>query len=183
MKTTLHTRNYNVSDKLRVIIDRKVAKLDKYFDAKAECIIVCERVGSTEKMELTIISGGHTFRAQENKGNMYHNIDKVLEKVEHQVHKNRDKLRTAIRKDAVNEKQLSYARRADVRAIVIPEVKKNKSFDILTLPDHEAETRMSTLDHDFFVYADEKHHGVKVMYRRPDGHVGVIDITNAHVKN
>jgi putative sigma-54 modulation protein len=58
-------------------------------------------------------------------------------------------------------------------------VKKNKSFPALVLSDKEAELNLSTLDHNFFIYADEKTKGIKVMYRRPDGNVGVIEVTNA----
>lgn len=179
MKLTIHTKNYNVSDRLRDIFEKKVAKLEKYFAEDASCVLVCTKVGIVEKLEVTIIANGHAFRAQEENRSMYSNIDIVLSKIERQVVKNKEKLKAAIKHDAVDEKRLAYMHPRDTAKFIEPEVKKNKAFPIKALTDKEAELELATLDHNFFIYANEKTGGVKVMYRRTDGHVGVIDVTNA----
>ena len=180
MKITIHTKNYNVSDKLRTIIEHKLEKVERYFDETAECTIVCSRVGTVERMELTITARGHAFRAQEENRSMYNNIDIVLAKIERQIIKNKEKLSSIIRDNATEEKRFMFAKTK--QKFVQPEVKKNKAFPIRVLTDKQAELNMATLDYDFFVYADEATQGVKVMYRRNDGHVGVIEITNAALK-
>jgi len=180
MTVKYHTRNFHVSEKLADIIDKKLEKLSKYFE-KGEAIAVCQKVGNRERMELTIISGGHSFRAQEESDSMYKNVDMVLAKIERQIVKNHEKLRTIIRKEAVEQKKYEYIKPKHVGSTMPAEIKKTKSFDIKTLSDADAELNLATLDHDFFVYADEKTKGVKVMYKRDDGHVGVIDVTNAGV--
>jgi len=181
MKTTIHTKNYVVSDRLKGIIDKKLVKISKYFD-KSECVIVCTRVGTIERMELTITSGGHAFRAQQENRSMYSNIDIVLGKIERQIIKNRERLRTILRKDAMEEKATGFFKAKEVGKAFIPVVKKNKAFAIIAMNDTQAELNLATLDYGFFIYADEKTKAVKVMYRRNDGHVGVIDILNASVK-
>jgi len=182
MKTTIHTKNYNVSDRLRLIIDKKLSKLDKYFGDDAACTIVCVKVGDVEKMEVTITARGHAFRAQDENRSMYNNIDIVLSKIERQIVKNKEKLQTIIRREAVDEKHLAYISKSQAHKFTEQVVKKNKSFGIKVLSDKEAELDLATLDHDFFVYADEKTNGVKIMYNRGDGSVGIIEITNASVK-
>ena len=182
MKTTVHTKNYNVSDRLHAIIDKKLSKLDKYFGEDAACTIVCVKVGNVEKMEVTITANGHAFRAQEEDRNMYNNIDLVLSKIERQIVKNKERLKTIIRKEAVDEKHFAYLSKYKAGNIFISEIKKNKSFAIKVLSDKDAELDLSTLDHNFFVYADEHTKGVKVMYNRGDGSVGIIEITNACLK-
>ena len=180
MKLTVHTKNYHVSEKLQGIIEKKLEKIDKYFDY-AECTVVCTRVSNTEKMEVTITSGGHAFRAQEENRSMYSNIDVVLAKIERQIVKNKEKLQSVIRRDAVDKKNFAFISKK--QDFVTAEVVKNKSFDIKLLTDEEAELGLGTLDHNFFIYADEKTKGVKVMYRRPDGHVGIIEVGNASIKS
>ena len=182
MKTTIHTKNFTVSDKLRGIIEKKLSKIERYFGNDATCTVVCSKVGIVERMELTITSQGHAFRAQEENRSMYSNIDIVLSKIERQVVKNRDKLRTIVRREAVEQKQFAYVKPKQVTKMFEPLVKKNKAFAIKILSDKEAELNLATLDHSFFVYADEATKGIKVMYRRDDGHVGVIEITNASLK-
>ena len=179
MKTTIHTKNYNVSDRLRTIINKKLEKIDKYFGEDAACTIVCAKVGNIEKMEITISARGHAFRAQEENRSMYSNIDIVLSKIERQIVKNKEKLKAIVRREAIDEKHLAYISKSQVSKFTQQEVKKNKSFAIKTLSDKEAELDLATLDHDFFAYADEKTGGVKIMYNRGDGSVGIIEITNA----
>ena len=182
MKTTIHTKNFNVSDRLRGIIEKKLEKIQKYFGDDVECIIVCTKVGITEKMEITITSQGHAFRAQEENRSMYSNIDIILSKIERQIVKNKEKLRTIVRREAIDEKQFAYIRRGEAQRYIPAEIKKNKAFDIKILSDKEAELDLATLDHNFFVYADASTHAVKIMYRRSDDNVGVIEITNAALK-
>jgi putative sigma-54 modulation protein len=182
MEIKYHGKNYHVGDKLDDVVQKKLGKLEKYFDKETSAIVVCSKVANTEKMEITIISGGHSFRAETSGSSMFKNIDVALGKIERQIVKNRERLRTVIRKEAIEEKKYAYVKPKHVEAEFAAEVKKNKSFPVRTLSDRDAEINLSTLDHDFFVYADEKTKGVKVMYRRPDGHVGVIDLTNASVK-
>ena len=181
MKITYTNRNYHISDRLMGIIDKKLEKIRKYFDDTTTCTIVCTKVGAIEKMELTIISNGHAFRAQEENRSMYNNIDIVLSKIERQIIKNKEKLRSIIRREAVENKKYAYVSKK--QTFVNTEVRKNKSFDVKSLTDEEAKLALATLDHDFFVYANKTSGRVNVMYRRDDGHVGIIDISNAGLQS
>jgi len=184
MKTTIHEKNYSVSPRLREIIDKKLERIQKYFDNDVECIIVCQKVGPTEKMEITLVTHqGHAFRAQEEDRSMYNNIDNALKKIERQIVRNKERLNTIIRKNAVEDKKFAYIKPKEVKNLGRSEIKKVKSFPIKVLSDQEAELDLATLDHNFFMYADEITHGVKVMYRRIDGHVGVIEIQNASLRS
>ncbi|MDR0461855.1 MAG: ribosome-associated translation inhibitor RaiA [Christensenellaceae bacterium] len=182
LNITIHERNYKVSDKLRDLVEKKLEKIQKYFDEKTSFIMVCASVSGTERMELTITSKGHSFRAQADSRNMYSNIDIVLGKIERQVVRNKEKLRTVLRHESINEKTLSYTKPKEIWNLPSTEIKKTKSFDIKLMSDTVAELALATLDISFFIYADEKTKNVKVMYKREDGHVGVIDVTNASVK-
>ena len=186
MKVTVHTKNYVVTDRLRAIIDKKLEKIKKYFDGDAECVIVCTKVGAMEKMEITIIahqgSRSHAFRAQEENRSMYNNIDILLSKIERQIIKNKEKL-NCVRRNVVEQNKFAFVKPKEIKKIKRAEIKKVKSFPIKVLSDQEAELDLATLDHNFFVYADEITHGVKIMYRRVDGHVGVIEIQNASLRS
>ena len=181
MEIKYHTKNFTVSDKFRGIVEKKLEKIKKYFGEDSIAVIVLSTATNREKMELTITSGGHAFRAQEESRSMFSNIDGVLSKIERQVVKNKERLQTVVKQNAVDARALAFVNRNALKTTDV-EVKKNKSFAIKTLSDKEAELNLATLDHDFFVYADEATGGVRIMYRRPDNHVGVIDITNATAK-
>jgi len=181
MKINYITKNYSVNDRMRTIIEKKLERIQKYFDSDASATIVCTKVGNTEKMEITITSRGHAFRAQEENRSMYSNIDFVLSKIERQIVKNKEKLQTVIRREAVDEKKFAYKQSKQVISAGT-EVKKTKSFDIKVLTNEQAEVALATLDHNFFIYANQKTGRINVMYRRSDGHVGIIEVNNAGVK-
>ena len=180
MKLVIHTKNYVVSDRLKTIIEKKIEKMRKYFDEDAVCMAVCTKVANMEKMEITITAKGHAFRAQEENRSMYSNIDVVLAKIERQIVKNKERLQSVVRREAMDDKKYAYSHKEKNLAPI--EIMKNKAFDIRKLTAEEAKLGIDTLDHDFFVYADKQTGGVRIMYRRDDGNVGIIEVGNAGIK-
>ena len=85
MKVEISSKNYNVSDRLREVIEKKVAKLDKYFNDDAVAKVNCKMEGIVAKLELSIRSRGLFYRAEVTGDNMYENIDLALPKVEKQI--------------------------------------------------------------------------------------------------
>lgn len=179
MKITTHTKNYHVGVKLETMLSKKLEKIDKYFDAGAECIIKCTCIGKTEKLEITITQGGRLFRAESSEGSMFVNIDKVLSKLERQIVKHKEKLRSVLVKESLEDKTLAYNARHP--KIMATEILRQKTFNIDPLTEDEAELALDTSDHSFWIYANKKTGKVNVMYRRKDGHVGIIEVENSKV--
>lgn len=179
MKITTHTKNYRVSLKLENILAKKLSKIEKYFDAGAECVIRCTCIGKTEKLEITIIQGGKQFRAESADGNMFANIDRAVAKLERQIIKHKEKLRSVLAKESFEDKTLAYHARTP--KILTTEILRQKTFSIEPLSEDEAELALDTSDHSFWIYANKKNGKVNVMYRRKDGHVGIIEVENSRV--
>jgi len=177
MQLTTHAKNFNISDKLMGIIAKKLEKVGKYFDENTTCTVVCTRIGKTEKMEITISQKSHIFRAEATSSNMYVNIDLALAKIEKQIIKYREKLRDVI-KDADDKKFAFYTKAPKVAQA---EIMKQKTFTIEKLSVEEAEIALDTSDHSFYVYANVQNGKVNIMYRRTDGHVGIIEVGNSKV--
>ena len=70
MKIEINSKNYNVSEKLKDIIERKVNKLDKYFNDDAVAKVNCKMEGQACKLELTVRSRGLFYRAEVTGDNM-----------------------------------------------------------------------------------------------------------------
>ena len=177
MKTTTHVKNYTVTEKLRSILDKKLCKIEKYFEPSTQCTIMFSTIGKTEKMEVTIVAKEQVFRAQATSGSMFSNIDLTLGKIERQIVKNKERLQTVIKREAIDEKRFGFFSKEP--KVTLAEVRKQKSFNILSLNADEAGLALETIDHDFYVYANKNDGKVNIMYKRPDGHVGVIEIGNA----
>jgi putative sigma-54 modulation protein len=176
MQLTTHAKNFTISNKLIGIISKKLEKFQVYFDDATSVTIVCSRIGKTEKMEITINQKGRLFRAEASSNNMFSNIDLALAKIEKQIIKHRDKLRTVIKNEAKKRKKFAFYTR--IPNVAPAEIMRQKSFTIEKLSVEEAEIAMDTSDHSFYIYANASGK-ICVMYRRTDGHVGIIEATNS----
>jgi len=179
MQLTTHAKNFTISEKLLGIITKKLEKVGKYFDESTACTVVCTRIGKTEKMEITISQKGHMFRAEATSGNMYVNIDLALAKIEKQIIKHREKLRDVLKSDGLDDKK--YAFYTKQPKVAQAEIMKQKTFSIEKMTVEEAEIALDTSDHSFYVYASAQNGKVCVMYRRTDGHVGILEVGNSKI--
>ena len=85
MKTIITGKNYTPSDKLKDIIEKKFAKLDKYFsdDITANVVTIKEKGGY--KVEATINTKGNIFRAETKASDPYDCVDRCIEKLSTQM--------------------------------------------------------------------------------------------------
>ena len=179
MQITTIAKNYVIKDRLITILNKKLAMFERYFDADAVCVVTCSAVHKTEKMEITLTQKGKMFRAESATGNMYSNIDLALAKLEKQIIKNKERLKSVLKKAGVDDKK--YAFYVKTPKFTATEVVKNKSFAVEKMSATDAELALDTIGHSFYVYANQTSGKINIMYKRTDGHVGVIEISNSKV--
>lgn len=170
MRIEMIAKNSTVSDKLKELVEKKVSKLDKYFEADAECKVVCKQEGKLCKMEISILYKGSLVRAEVAGENFYDDIDSVLPKLERQIYRQKGKLSSKLKKDAFFDKQIFF------HDAFIPESKlvKTKTFDLTPMTTDEAITQLDLLGHSFYIYQDIETNEVRVVYLRDAGDIGLI---------
>ena len=115
-------------------MEKKVSRLDKYFDEDAVCSVYLKTEGKRSKTELTIYYKGNMIRAEVSGENFYDNIDAVLPKIERQIYKHKSKLESKLKKDAFEEKQLFF------REEILPQegkLVKTKTFTLTPMTTEE----------------------------------------------
>ncbi|MCK9575095.1 MAG: ribosome-associated translation inhibitor RaiA [Clostridia bacterium] len=178
MKIELSSKNYDIGKRLKDIIETKVQKLDRYFDSDAVAKVICKLENNIYKLEVTILSKGLFYRAEATSNeNMYENIDMALPKVERQIVRNADKLKTKLRAGAFKDKELVYNTEMPVRKEV--KVVKTKSFELIPLTVDDAILNMEELGHDFYIFLSKETGKINVMYKRKDGNLGLIEVINS----
>ena len=147
MKITMSGKGFEISDSLRERVEKKLAKLDRYFREDAEANVrVAQEQGNRNIVEITIAVNGLILRAEETSGDMYASIDGAADKLNRQIRRYRTKLEKRLREDIPAE---------------IPGV-------------DDAIAQMELLDHDFFLFRDEETDGICLIYRRNDGAYGLL---------
>jgi len=171
--------NIEVTDAIRDYVEKRISKLEKYFDNNVEAIAhVNLKVyqNKTAKVEVTIPLPYLTLRAEETSPDLYASVDLVTDKLERQIRKYKTKVNRKSREKGY--KNLDFAPEA---AEPEPaegkelEVVRTKRVSLKPMDNEEAVLQMDMLGHDFFIYEDAETNGISIVYRRNDGRYGLIE--------
>ncbi len=174
MKIAYTSKNYEITDKFKDILEKKLNKLEKYFDTNAQVKVNCITQAKQDKLEITINCKGMFFRSEVLSDNMYNNIDLALPKIEKQIVKQGSRLKSKFRKDAFANSELMFL---DVEPE--PETSKlvkRKKFELDPLTVEDAEMYMEALDHNFYIFLNAETGKVNVVYKRNDRNYGLIEV-------
>ena len=173
MKITMSGKGFEISDSLRERVEKKLAKLDRYFREDVEANVrVAQEKGNRNIVEITIAVNGLILRAEEVSGDMYASIDGAADKLNRQIRRYRTKLEKRLRETAMEGLDAEAAQAEDEPAAY--NVVRTKKFPVKAMGVDDAIAQMELLDHDFFLFRDEETDGICVIYRRNDGAYGLL---------
>lgn len=168
-------KNINVRDNFKEEVDKKLSKLDKFFDEDIEAKASFSVHGNFNTAEVTIwLKKGTILRAEETSDEMLSSVDRVVESLEKQIRRYKSKLESrksgeSIRYDEVPTDETTIDK--DDK----PSVVKVKKIGLKPMFLEDAIMQMDLLGHDFFVYHDAETDSVSVVYKRNDGDYGLIE--------
>ena len=92
MQLSVTGHHIEITESLRKYVDTKLAKLERHFDNMTDihCVLTVEKL--QHKAEATIHVGGGTLHAEQTELNMYAAIDILVDKLDRQVKKHKEKL-------------------------------------------------------------------------------------------
>lgn len=176
MKVTVISKNIDLTPALKEMVEKKMKKLDKYFEPSVEARATLSVQRKRQIVEVTIPFNGVILRVEEATDDMYKSIDISQEKLERQIRKQRTKLS---RRNSGNS--LRYAELAPLEFKDNHEEEKEskvvrtKTFGVKPMSEDEAMLQLEMLGHSFFVYQDANTNKVNVMYKRKDGDYGLLE--------
>ena len=170
MRIEISEKNCKASDKLIGVIDKKVSRLEKYFDEDAVCTVYLKQDSKFVKTEITVYYKGNMVRAEVTDENFYDAIDAVLPKIEKQIYKHKTKIESKLKKDAFMQDQLFFGGEVFFKA----EPVRTKTFELVPMSTEEAAEQLDLLGHSFYVFQDIDTGEVRVVYLRADGDIGLI---------
>ena len=200
MKTQIKGRNVTVTDALQQYANEKIEHVHKLLlQRKIDEVTRVELELQVEKnpsipepciAEATVFTRGPVIRARESSTDMYAAIDLVSDKLVRRVKKYHDKAHGKTRHghDKLALPMEPDAELAPVAALLPDEfiaeeahagdngrVVKTKQFALKPMSVHEATLQMELVGHDFFVFTNAESNRTNVVYRRNDGHYGLIE--------
>jgi putative sigma-54 modulation protein len=172
MQTSVTFKNLDPSEHLKAYVGEKLNRFDKYLYSTAEANVVLSVEKFRHLAEINITGDRLNINGKEETGDMYSAIDLVLDKLENQIKKNKQKIRqhrsgSKVRqKDFVEEETRLDEETAD--RVVVTNI-EYKPMDV-----EEAIMQMDLVNDNFLVFTNARTDRVNVLYRRKNGHYGLI---------
>lgn len=161
-------RELTVRNDLRTITEKRVAKLDKFFDSNAEVNVVYSKKRNLQIAEITVFAKGTIFRSEVESETFNNSLDEAIENIVRQIRKYKTKLERDLRTDAFEQFE-------DEIDLDEPEIEvRTKTFPVKPMSMEEAILQMNLLGHMFFVFRDAHTSDICVVYKRKDGAYGLI---------
>lgn len=163
---------------VREYVEEKLARVKKYIDEPIEVQVVLEVEKKIRNIaEVVIIAKGITIKASaEVNDDMYASIDAVVDKLERQLKRYKEKLKEHSPRKGKGHlitKTIIEAASIDEGADE-PKIVRTHSFPSKPMSLDEAVMQMDLLSKDFLVFTDDTSEEVNVIYRRKDGNYGLI---------
>ena len=172
MKYNIRGNKIEVTDSINDYLKSKLSKLEKYLDDndEVEAKALISTKGKDQKVEVTIWSGKYNIRAEETSEDLYAAIDLVIDKLERQFKKYKDKLsdRKYPREEYIPEIDELFE---DEEQVIV----RRKEVFLKPIDEEEAITQMELLGHSFFVFKNVETDKIDVVYKRKDGDYGIIE--------
>ena len=186
MDVTIQCRNAEVPEPLRAAAREKVIRVSRHLDGweHAEIHFFEERnprIADREICEVTLRGHGHVVRAKAAAPDTLAAVDKVVEKLDHQVARLKTRLirrshprRSTVLPDGQGAGELDGPE-AEEDNDDGPRFVKTKHFSGKPMTPEEAALQMDLLGHDFYFFTSADTGLATVVYRRHDGDLGLID--------
>ena len=173
MQTSVTFKNLDPSDHLKSYVGDKLDRFDKFLDNPAEANVVLAVEKFRHIAEINISGDRLSINGKEETVDMYSAIDMVLDKLEKQIKKNKEKIRE--RRSASKNRNRSMLNEVsnppdeDIERQV-----KIRNIEYKPMDIEEAVLQMDLIEDNFLVFTNARSDQINVLYRRRDGHYGLI---------
>jgi putative sigma-54 modulation protein len=169
-------KNVEVSDSIRQYAQQKLGKLERQLadPTRVELELAVEKnpsIAANHVAEATIWTKGPILRAREASADHKASIDQLVDKLERQVKRYREKRRARRVAGPVREALPEDAIPLEGE----PRIVKSKQFAVKPMSPEEAVLQLELVGHDFFVFQNADTMDANVVYRRRDGAYGLIE--------
>ncbi|MDL2323729.1 ribosome-associated translation inhibitor RaiA [Ruminococcaceae bacterium OttesenSCG-928-A16] len=168
MKVTCTGRKVNLKDSFIERVEKRMAKLDKFFGDDAEALVTVVVEKSYQKVEITVREGGFVVRAEREAQQMEEAFDAAADVLTHNVVKNRKKLAERLQRQVPQEYQDEPAEVDEYHLI------REKRFVVKPSTVDEAILQMNMLGHNFYLFRDAESDEINAVYARKNGSYGLL---------
>lgn len=171
-------RKVEITPALRRFTEDKLRKLERLLDGIIEAHVILRVEKHRQNAEMIVHSRHATLSGSETTDDLYASIGKVIDKLERQAKKHKEKFSwgkkkvrgtTTIRSGAAGEEPASAPAAAEGRVI------RMRRYAVKPMSVDEAVLQVESARSAFIVFRDASSQRVTVLYKRNDGNFGLIE--------
>ena len=176
MDITVTFRHMEPIESLRSYAEEKISKIEKYLDSPLEAHVVLSVEKFRHQADVTLSVNGTRIKGVEETGDMYSAIDQVMDKIEKQVKRHLEKIRSRRSENKKGGTGLGTeeAEDAGVLAQEEPVIEVEKMIAKPMDPE-EAAMQLNLSNQDFLVFRNARSREINVIYKRRGGNLGLIE--------
>ncbi len=173
MQTSVTFKNLEASDSLKSYVGEKLDRFDKLLDnpATADVVLLVEK--HRHIVEVNINADRLNINGKEEPGDMYSAIDMVLDKLVKQLKRGKQRIRER-RAGAKGQTRTIRTDTAPTAEEDRPREIKVQRLEYKPMDVEEAVLQMDLSEENFIVFTNAHSEKINVLYRRRDGHYGLI---------
>ncbi len=177
MQIAVTFRHMESSEAVRSYVEEKLARVKKYIDEPIDAqVVLSVQKKIHHRAEVTMVAKGLTMKSVESREDMYAAIDLMVDKIERQLKRYKDKLKNH-KGSTGNQKRLEkkiFSAASVDEGNGEPEIIRSHSFSVKPMSVEEAVMQMDLLNKEFLAFTDDGSGEMNVVYRRKDGNYGLI---------
>lgn len=171
MEIRFTTKNVEVPQRLKEYMEKKLARLDKFFANILDSQIVIRSEKNVYIVEVAADANGVIMRGEERDYDLRKAFDLALKNLERRIRRHKDFLVDHAR---MKSHDFSFYEEDEREQIDPYSIVKEKHFDLNPMCPDEAIMQMELLDHTFFMFLNSENGKVNVVYRRKAGGYGLL---------
>lgn len=177
MEITVTFRHLEPNESLKQYVHEKVSRIEKYITKVTEVSVILALEKRSNIAEVIVnVNRAQITAKEKNEDNMYTAIDLVMDKIERQTKKYKDKLTS--HKDQHRRARHNIFSPEDFTGMKENTI-KSESVSIKSMSADEAVLKLGESEDDFYVFINTETDKVNVLYRRRSGDFGLIEPENS----
>ncbi|MBC18372.1 Ribosome hibernation promoting factor [Pseudodesulfovibrio profundus] len=180
MNISFTFKDFEPSDHLKGYAQKRFEKVGKFVSDSDEADLQVNLSVDKFRHKADVILNADNIHisAYEDSEDMYATIDMVVDKLEAQLRKMREKMKSRVRSGRGNKVQTNFFAYEESNREAGPTIVGTDTYEPKPMSIDEAALQLNSLDNDFLVFLNAETEGVNVIYRRKNGDYGLIDPGN-----
>lgn len=192
MKVIITGRNIELTPSLKEFVEKKMDSIKSYVEQLQEIDVILsvdktKSAGIQHVAEVTIWAKGMNFRASSHHQDMYAAIDLIIDKLQKQTSRYKEKLKSRGNRKSRYQQDFQFHHHVlepEFEPVVLnddheeapkPKIVRSNMFFSKPMHTDEAADQLEYLGQEFIVFNNAETGDVNVIYRRNDGNIGLIE--------